>query len=247
MPNNLHWPAVTRPPRLAPDEVHVWAVSLDVSQRTYDALLATLSLDERARAAAYRFDEPRQRYVVARGALRHLLGHYLGGSAAAIELTVDQNQKPRLAGKHGSADLNFNVSHSGELALIAFAFDGEVGVDVEKLREVSYLEPIARKFFHSAEADEVLSVPRDTRNTSFLRCWTGKEAVLKALGKGIVADLTSFRVPPKTNVRGWVEYSEKPSRRSRCWLEQLCPCDDYVAAVASVERKCTIRTFTFDI
>jgi 4'-phosphopantetheinyl transferase len=109
------------------------------------------------------------------------------------------------------------------------------------------LEQIARKFLHPTEADEVLRLPQDERNASFLRCWTGKEAVLKALGEGIIADLTGFQVPLETNVCGWIEYSQHPSRSTRCWLEQLRPCDDYVAAVASVERKCTIRTFTFDI
>src|SRR5690348_7173992 len=121
MPNNLHWPPMALPPKLASDEVHVWSVALDVSQRTYDRLLATLALDEQARAASYRFPEPRRRYVVARSALRELLGQYLDKSAPAIELTVDQNQKPRLTSKYASSGLHFNVSHSGDLALIAFA------------------------------------------------------------------------------------------------------------------------------
>lgn len=247
MPNNLNWSAASQPPKLVLDEVHVWAVLLDVSQRTYDAHLATLSLDERARAAAYRFEEPQRRYVVARGALRELLGRYLGEPAGRIGLTVDQSQKPRLAGKHGLADLNFNVSHSSELALIAFAFGYEVGVDVEKLRDVSRLEQIARKFFHPTEANEVLAAPQHRRNVAFLRCWTGKEAVLKALGKGIVADLASFRVLPETDDHGWVEYRENSPQDTQCWLEQLLPRDDYVGAVAVVDRECTIRTFTFDI
>jgi 4'-phosphopantetheinyl transferase len=245
MPNNPQWPPLAQPPKLAPDEVHVWAVPLDVSQRMYDTLLATLSLDERARAAAYRFDEPRRRYVIARGALRELLGKYLSESTAAIELTVDGNQKPRLASKYASNDLHFNVSHSGELAIVAFAVGCEVGVDVEALREVSYLEKIAHKFFHPAETREVLSAPSDLRNVAFLRCWTGKEAVLKALGKGIVADLASFRVPVEVNAGGWIEYRENPSRSSRCWLEQLHPCDNYLAAVACVESERAVRAYTF--
>src|SRR5262249_27786909 len=127
MPTKLHWPPLAKPPELAPDEAHAWAVQLDVSQRTYDGLLAALALNERARADAYRFEEPRRRYVVARGALRSLLGGYLGERPSAIELTLDQNQKPRLAGKYASNDLHFNVSHSGNLALLGFAVGCEVG------------------------------------------------------------------------------------------------------------------------
>jgi 4'-phosphopantetheinyl transferase len=219
-------------------------VRLDVSQRTYDGLLATLALDEQARATAYRFDEPRRRYAVARGALRELLGAYLGQQPSAIELTADKDQKPRLAGKHASAGLNFNVSHSGNLALIGFAHGCEVGIDVEELREVSPLEQIARKFFHPAETSEILAAPDNARNLAFLRCWTGKEAVLKALGKGIVADLPGFRIPLEHDARGWIEYRESPSRRSRCWLEQLNPCDNYLAAIACVESKRVVRTYT---
>jgi 4'-phosphopantetheinyl transferase len=246
MPTRLHWPSIAAPPQLAADEVHVWAVPLDVSQRTYDGLLATLSLDEPARTAAYRFDEPRRRYVVTRGVLRQLLGKYLCEQASVIELIVDKDQKPRLASKYESTGINFNVSHSGDLALIGFAHGCEIGIDVEELREVSHLEHIVRKFFHPAETSEVLAAAADARNVAFLRCWTGKEAVLKALGKGIVADLPSFRIPLEHDARGWIEYREGPSRTSRCWLEQLDPCDNYLAAVACVESTRAVRAYTFE-
>jgi len=121
MPTNRHWPPLAKPPQLGTDDVHAWAVSLDVPEHAYAGLLATLAPDERHRASEYRFDDPRRRYVVARGTLRRLLGDYLDAEPMSIELTIDQNQKPHLASQHAAADLHFNVSHSGDLAMMYHA------------------------------------------------------------------------------------------------------------------------------
>jgi 4'-phosphopantetheinyl transferase len=165
-----------------------------------------------------------------------------------IELTVDRNQKPRLSGVHAMSDLRFNVSHSGELAVIAFALGCEVGIDVEQLRDVGRLEQIARRFFHPSETSAVLSTPEPARNLAFLRCWTGKESILKALGTGIVGNLADFQVPVGDDWQGWVECSAGPDgHRSRCWLEQLTPCHQYVAAIACVESKRLLRRYTFEM
>src|SRR5690348_1383971 len=181
MPDNLHWPTTAQPPGLTTHAAHVWAVPLDVSQRTYDGLLATLALDEQARASAFHFDEPRRRYVVARGALRRLLSGYLKVPPQEIALAADDNRKPHLAEKYAASALHFNVSHSGEIAVIGFAHDCKIGVDIEQLRDVHQLEQIARRFFHPSETSDVLATPERSRNLAFLRCWTGKEAVLKAV------------------------------------------------------------------
>src|SRR5205809_4761776 len=77
MPTNRHWPPLAKPPQLGTGDVHAWAVPLDVSQHAYDGLLATLAPNERVRADKFHFDDPRRRYVIARGTLRRLLGDYL--------------------------------------------------------------------------------------------------------------------------------------------------------------------------
>jgi 4'-phosphopantetheinyl transferase len=222
-------------------------VPLDVSQHVYQSLRTTLAPDECARADDFRFDDPRRRYVIARGTLRRLLGQYLDMQPTVIELASDRNQKPRLAAKHEMSGLHFNVSHSGDLAIIGFALGCEVGIDVEQLRDVGHLEQIARRFFHPSETSAVLAAPETARNLAFLRCWTGKEAILKALGTGIVGNLADFQVPIDDDWQGWVECAaQSPSgRRPRCSLEQLTPDDDYVAAIACVECKRFVRSYTF--
>jgi 4'-phosphopantetheinyl transferase len=248
MPPNRHWPPLAKPPELHTDDVHAWEVSLDVPAPAYESLLALLASDESKRASEFRFDGPRRRYVIARGALRRLLGTYLHVHPTEVALSTDGNQKPRLAMKHAAADLHFNVSHSGDLAVIGFALGCEVGIDVEKLRDVRHLEQIARRFFHRLETSAVLSAPASGRNLTFLRCWTAKEAILKALGTGIVGNLADFDVPIGDAWQGWVECSAGPhGHRSRCWLEQLTPCHQYVAAIACVESKRLLRRYTFEM
>jgi 4'-phosphopantetheinyl transferase len=247
MPPNRHWPRLAKPPELHTDDVHAWAVSLDVSQQAYDDLFGTLASEERKRASEFRFDDPRRRYVIARGALRRLLGTYLISHPSEIELTIDGNQKPILANQHAAAELHFNVSHSGDLAVIGLALGCEVGIDVEELRAVCHLEQIARRFFHPLETNAVLSTPVSDRNLAFLRCWTAKESILKAWGTGIVGNLAGFQVPIENDWKGWVECSAgfADEHRSRYWLEQLTPCDNYVAAITCVESKRVVRTYTF--
>jgi 4'-phosphopantetheinyl transferase len=247
MPKNRSWPPLAKPPQLGADDVHAWAVPLDVSHDAYEDVLATLAFDERQRASEFRVDDPRRRYVIARGTLRRLLGEYLDVLPTAVELRIDQNQKPHLAREHATSKLHFNVSHSCDLAVIGFARGCEVGVDVEQLRDVGQLEQIARRYFHPTETSAVLAAPESARNVAFLRCWTGKEAILKGLGTGIVENLAGFQVPIDDGWQGWIEYStDAPTeQRSRCWLEQLNPQDDYVAAVACVESKRTVRNYTF--
>jgi 4'-phosphopantetheinyl transferase len=247
MPPNRHWPPLAKPPQLHTDDVHAWGVPLDVPAPAYESLLALLASDESKRASGFRFDGPRRRYVIARGALRRLLGTYLNSHPSEIELTIDGNQKPILAKQYAAADLNFNVSHSGDLAVVGFALGCEVGIDVEELRDVRHLEQIARRFFHPSEMNALLSTPANDRNLAFLRCWTGKESILKALGTGIVANLADFQVPVENNWQGWVECSAGfgDEHRSQCWIEELTPCDHYVGAIACVESKRVVRTYTF--
>jgi 4'-phosphopantetheinyl transferase len=246
MPTTRHWPLLAKPPELATIEVHVWAVPLTVSQQAYENLRTTLAPDECARADDFHFEEPRRRYVIARGTLRRLLGHYLDLQPTQVELAINRNKKPRLAAKDEPSGLHFNVSHSGDLVVIAFAFGCEVGIDVEQLREVGHMEQIAKRFFHPSEMNAVLSAPKPARNLAFLRCWTGKEAILKALGTGIVGNLAHFQVPTDSNWQGWVECAAAlpHGQRSRCWLEQLSPCDNYVASIACVESKRSVRSYT---
>jgi 4'-phosphopantetheinyl transferase len=241
------WPDNVEPITIRGDEAHVWVVSVAVRQSDLDELWSTLDVAERDRAASFRFEDSRRQFVVARGALRKLLGEYLCVPPAEIELMSDQHGKPQLAVSQTAARLRFNISHSGNLALIAVADGCEVGVDIEQLHRVGHLEQIARRFFHPEEAKEVLGTQVDLRDLAFLRCWTRKEAVLKAFGAGITGLLADFQVPTNEKCQTWVELPARPqvSGKPRCWLQHLKPCDGYVGAIACVESERRVRSWTF--
>jgi len=227
-------------------EVHAWAVPLKVSPRTYDELLSLLAPDERKRAEQFRLESPGRQFVLARGTLRRVLGQYLHVQPESVELTVDENNKPQLMGRDAESGVRFNVSHSGELALIAIARDCEVGVDIEAVREVRHLDQIARRFFHPDEARVVLNERGELQRRAFFRCWTGKEAVLKAIGVGVLGPLAGFQVPIFQSDAGWVQCATVRSDRPavRCWLQRLEPIDGYAAAVATVGSERQVRCFT---
>ncbi|MEX2315824.1 MAG: 4'-phosphopantetheinyl transferase superfamily protein [Pirellulales bacterium] len=209
--------------------------------------LATLNLsaDERERAKRFQNDWARRRFVTTRAALRTILARYLSTSPLDIDFAVDASGKPRLGGKlrsrnriAGADGLRFNVAHSGGLALIAVALNCEIGVDVEQLRTVNWFTQIAGRYFHPLEVAALLAEPPSAQPAAFLRCWTSKEAVLKAVGVGITGPLDRFQVPLRPQHGTWIE-CETASGHVRCWLESLLLGSDYVGAVACLnEQRC---------
>lgn len=166
------------------NEIHVWTVALDGVD---DGLLAEsgiLSPDELDRARRYRFERDRRRFVVSRAALRHLLGSYLGIDRGSVLLHPGPHGKLRLA-RDTSSRLCFNASRSEDLAVFAVGHDREIGVDVERVREDIDLEPLARRVLNVAELREFGQLEPEVRRRAFYRCWTRKEACLKALGAGL--------------------------------------------------------------
>jgi 4'-phosphopantetheinyl transferase len=179
------------PPGFGPREVQIWGIWLNASDAALAYYRSTLSLDEYNRAERFRFANLKRSYTVSRGGLRILLAHYLGCSPYEIELIVGPRGKPAL---RGLSQIRFNVSHSGQMALYAFTLGCELGVDVEELRELADAESIATRFFSAAEVSELLSLKPDDRGLAFFRCWTRKEAYIKAIGDGLAIPLDRFQV-----------------------------------------------------
>lgn len=191
---------MTGPPR---GEVHAWCVTLDVPPETSASLYAILTADERERSARLRFESDRRRLVVARGALREILGRYLGAPAGQIRFVYNAFGKPALSPAFGSR-LRFNLSHSGDCALIAVVADADVGVDVEQVRPLPDQAEIARHFFSATEVDELSQVPSHLRAHAFFCCWTRKEAQVKARGAGL--ESTDLRPAQR-----WSRYQIEPA------------------------------------
>src|SRR5262245_47040521 len=158
---------------LGPREIQVWSVGLTASEWALANYRAFLSVEEQHRIERFRSKILQRSYILSRGALRVLLGQYIGCRPGVVELIYGQRGKPAL---QGSSAIRFNASHSEEVALYAFALDCELGVDVEYLRELDDLEAIASRYFSPAEVEELLSLSAENRTAGFFRGWTRKAA-----------------------------------------------------------------------
>ncbi len=153
-----------------------------------------LSGDEHARAARFHFAADRARFVASRTALRHILAEVLHVAPAAIKFAHGIHGKPEIAADRNPGDWRFNLSHSADIALIAVTQGRPIGIDIEVLR------PLPRQMMEilpslaPAEQRALGLVPEAERATAFLRCWTRKEAVIKAIGAGLTMELASFSV-----------------------------------------------------
>jgi 4'-phosphopantetheinyl transferase len=165
---------------LMTEEIQVWVGDLEVSDSRYAELSRNLSADERRRAEDLA-PIPARRFVVGRGILRNLLSGFTGVPAPSLRFTYGANGKPSLA----DHDIGFNVSHSADLGVFAFAPDRAVGVDLENERPVRRLLDVAQRFLSEDELRSLAATPPAERDASFLRSWVVKEARLKAEGKGI--------------------------------------------------------------
>jgi 4'-phosphopantetheinyl transferase len=132
--------------------------------------------------------------VLGRGFLRVLLGRYLETEPKEVRFTYGLFGKPALADEHATSRLRFNASHSHELAVYAFAWEHEIGVDVEYVKTDFASEDIARHFFSAYEVATLMALPEAERGPAFFRCWTRKEAYIKAIGSGLSHPLDEFDV-----------------------------------------------------
>lgn len=171
---------------LSGNEIHVWIASLDQPSTVVQHLGLTLCADEQTRANRFYFRLDRDHFVAGRGLLRSILSYYLGDDPSRLRFCYGPSGKPALLEEiYGNGRLHFNLSHSHGLALYAVACNRRVGVDLEFIRNIPADEQIAQYFFSAEEQASFFSVPANKRPEAFFRCWTRKEAFLKALGDGL--------------------------------------------------------------
>lgn len=213
--------------------VHIWTADLDDAVFHADALVQLLSPDERGRAARFRYERDRRRFSTARGLLRVLLGGYLNQAPAAIEFAYGRSGKPKLRTGHAEPSIHFNLAHADGCALFGFVRGAELGVDVENLRDLPELGEIAGRFFSPGEAERVVNTATADRVPAFFRCWTRKEAFIKALGDGLSRPLDSFAVTVDADRPPKIEWALGAPGLANLWsLHHLEPRTGYVAAVA---------------
>ncbi|MEM8997992.1 MAG: 4'-phosphopantetheinyl transferase superfamily protein, partial [Acidobacteriota bacterium] len=180
--------APTRRPRGG--EVDIWSIDLGSPPVSTDALWRVLTDAERERAGRFHFERHRRRFTVRRGAMRLLLGAYLGRAPESLRFTAGPKGKPGLDldGDPGS-QLVFNLTDSADLALLAVGEGQELGVDVESLERPRDAGRLVERYFSEHEREVYAGLPESLRTEGFFRAWTSKEAYLKAIGTGLSVPL----------------------------------------------------------
>jgi len=227
------WPAATEgydgPLPLAADRVDCWFVSLATFPADAEGpAVAILSEDEGKRATRFHFERQRQCYIRSHAALRLLLARYLMTAPDSIAIVADAFGRPMLAAPAG--DLEFNLSHSGDAALVGVSLRSPLGVDIELVRDVPDFLAIAERHFAPSEVEDLLRLAPERRCGGFYVTWTRKEAFVKALGLGLSFPLDAFCTgrqdrPPHLTQTGGAVCAD--------WtIADLAPLQGYKAAVA---------------
>lgn len=186
--NQSIWQTPPQRLRIATAEAHVWLVPIDRVESDTDLLSTT----EQERATRLHHRRARLQYTATQCTLRRLLGRYLDAPPQSVYLMRTSAGKPYVGPRHG-IDVRFNVSHSGDWAMIAFALGQEVGVDLEAHRPLNALA-LAQRFFCDTEARRLTKLEAAARQDQFFQLWTAKEALVKAMGSGIAGTLKRFDI-----------------------------------------------------
>jgi 4'-phosphopantetheinyl transferase len=227
------WAAQVGRVELRPDEVHVWRV--DIGERGSSGSMAALSEAERVRAARFRFDADRARFVASHAALRGILASYLDAAPASLEFGEGTHGKPFLAAPADGRSLRFSLSHSGEIALVALSLGREVGVDVERVRPLDDLDGFVARYLSPLEREALARVTAGDRLRAFFETWTLKEAYLKACGDGLLRELDAFDVTVGDAQPRLLAVRDRPGDEGRWGLRRLAPRGGYTAALAAPE------------
>ena len=164
--------------------------------------------------------------------LRILLGAYFDANPSSLEFTYSEKGKPHVSHRPGQLDLRFNVAHSGDVILLAFTEGRRLGIDVEQVRPDFATDDIAERFFSGAERKCLRNLPATQRHDAFFRCWTRKEAYLKATGDGLSMPLDQFDVSlaPGEPAR-LIETRPDPAEANRWELQDLPVPSGYAGAL----------------
>ncbi|MGB2957443.1 MAG: 4'-phosphopantetheinyl transferase superfamily protein [Bacteroidota bacterium] len=227
------WGIPAEEPVLGPGEVHIWRIRLNVPQEMAIAAATLLNKAERAKAGRFRRLADRRRYIAAHAKVRQILGLYAGCEPEEIGFQFNDFGKPSLSNNGQAREIRFNLAHSGEVGLMCVSRGRDVGVDVELVRPEFAGLDVAKKFFSPYEVEQLMAQPAPSRTAAFFRCWTFKEAFIKAKGRGLSIPLDSFDVALAPRFGSALLSSrDDPGDVHRWHIRELSVQEGYAAAVA---------------
>ena len=225
------------------DEVHIWNIDVDFDANKVLPYENILSTDEKKRANRFKFESDRIVYETARVVLRLLSSKYLKTNPEEIQFNYNEFGKPFFK---DDTSLRFNVSHSGERIALAFCHNHEIGVDIEKIKNDFDVMELAQNFFSKTEIASLQKQPREELSRAFFRCWTRKEAFIKAEGSGLSFPLNKFAVSlDDDNHARLLETDWDASEKAHWSLFSFVPKNNYISAVAVRKKNLDVKQFNW--
>jgi 4'-phosphopantetheinyl transferase len=230
------------PPRSAPGrgELHLLLIDLRQAAGVERGLRCFLSADEIRRAGRFELERARLQFVLTRAWLRVILARALASTPDRVAFCYGTNGKPKLAGEYRDSELTFNVSHSGDHALIGLTTGRAIGVDIERVRPMPDFAEIASGYFTETEMRAIAALPEAGRLRGFFRCWTRKEAFMKATGEGMAIALDGFSVSLDDDAARSISISDSRLPHGDAWsvtgLALLPECEAAVAVEGTAAR-----------
>ncbi len=222
------------PPQAAfePPAVQLWRMQLDLPSPQIHALAEILSLEERMRADGFRFEQDRSRFIAAHGRLRLILSAYLRCQPQDLRFGVEPTGKPHLIGPSSQPSIHFNLSHSGQWAILAVGRQEHIGVDVEQVRPMVDLDHVAARVLSPAEQAILTNLAGQEKLEHFFAMWTRREAAAKATGMGLGAALQSLQISPADPAETHAFQAAGGETSPRLYGECFTAAQGYPAAVA---------------
>jgi 4'-phosphopantetheinyl transferase len=248
----LVWPTSGVRESIGPGEVHLWAWALprqagaggagEADAINLPAHIEILDQQDRERMQRFYFEPDRARFAVAHANLRRILGAYLHQPAAGLRFYANSFGKPELSAGDSRTSLHFSLSHSRSIAVLAVTKEEPVGVDVE---DVKPIEPeVADSHFSPRERSQLHQLQGDAWLRGFYRCWTRKEAILKAEGVGLSRPLDSFDVSLLPDEPAQLVGTRRDF--SYPWrVHDLLPSAGTIGSVATVQLETKLTCFSF--
>ncbi len=196
--------------------------------------MAWLDQEDLSRCRKYWHPAPRRRFVLCRAALRSVVSSQLGCRNEQLAFEVDTYEKPFAVVQGTPAPISFNVSHSGNHGLIAYAPQRRLGIDVEERVLRGDMDGLIETVFGPDERSDLAAVQADRKLHLFFSFWTMKEALIKALGMGLYTDISAFQVPSEMRYGRTTGTFRFPGETTDLWkLENLS--NEYFAAAIAYE------------
>ncbi len=227
--NEIIWRSSLSIPRLTAGEIHLWRARLNLSPEQLEIGRSLMSANELERADRLITDILRNRRVAGQSILRDILSRYLGAPASEIVFSHGERKKPYIQG----SDIQFNMSHTEDIALVAITLLNPIGVDVEGIKTSKYHEGIVKSNYSVQERLQYESIPESQKLEAFFRAWTRKEAYIKAIGLGLYYPLEKFTVDlSSTSEKGLISIEGSTEKAKNWHLPSFYADERFMAAVA---------------